>query len=286
MRKILVLIFIFFMSCVVFGQELIVPENIKVNLQQNEEMSWNRYVAGEFTVLSINDSQGNWLAKNVSNIKTWSLNRWGFPNFSLKREFRIFCVPNSAYMKKLFGITDSQVEEREDVLVLWLVLNDKPQKVIPKYLTQLLFIEFQKEYKTKLGYWFIIGSSSLNTVASEIRQVLSNMPRENMFTIKEIFDLSNASFNNLDEDRKNIYIKQSMYLCLMLRKEFGEAKFQGFLRCCVLQDAESSLQAVYGYKNYDEFQTKYLQYVKDLNLDLQKNKTPDSYLEIQNVFYK
>lgn len=286
MRNILILIIVFFLSCVAFSQELIVPENIKTNLQQNEEMHWNRYVAGEFTVLSINDSQGNWLAKNVGNIKSWSLNRWGFPNFSLKRECRIFCVPNSAYMKKLFGISDSQVEEREDVLVLWLVLNDKPQKVIPRYLTQLLFLEFQKEYKTNLGYWFIVGSSSLNTTTNEIRQNLSDISLKKLYTAQEIFELSSAAFNNLDEDGKKLYIKQCMYLCLMLRKEFGEAKFQGFLRYCVLQDAETSLQSVYGYKNYSEFQSKYLRYIKDLNLDLQNNKTPDSYLEIQNVIYK
>ena len=279
-----VMFFLFYQK--IFAQEIIAPGNIKANLQQNEEMSWNRYVAGEFTVLSINDSQGNWLAKNVNNIKTWSLNRWGFPNFALKRECRIFCVPNNSYMQKLFGISDSQVEEREDVLVLWLVLNDKPQKVIPKYLTQLVFLEFQKQYKTKLGYWFVVGSSSLNTTANDVKQTLLNMSFDELFSIKQIFNTTNEEFNNLDESKKTIYRKQCMYLCLLLRKEFGEAKFQGFLRYCVLNDPETSLKAIYGYKNYDEFQTKYLQYVKDLNLDLMKNKTPDSYLEIQNVLYK
>src|SRR5580698_5192926 len=65
-------------------------------------LQWNRYVAGNFTIMSINDAQGKWLAENIEKIKAWCITRWGFPDFKFSKECRVMCVPSHQLMKKLF----------------------------------------------------------------------------------------------------------------------------------------------------------------------------------------
>ena len=271
------------------SQELVVPINSTARLEANETLEWNRYVSGNFTILSVDDTQGRWLSNNIQQIKRWCVNRWGFPDFNLNRECRIFCVPNKTLMKKLFGIDAPHFEERENILALWLILDNEPAKVIPQYLTPLLYYEFQKEYKTRLSLWFVLAASELNTTPKEVRAKLSSsikLTENNYMPFGEFFNLTKEQFKSLDVDKQKLYLLQSIYLNLLLRKEFGEAKLQGFLNSCVVNDAEKSLQMVYGYKNYQEFESKYWEYFNDLNRDLSSGKTPDSYLNIQPVLYK
>ena len=72
-------------------------------------------------------------------------------------------------------------------------------------------------------------------------------------------------------------------LCLMLRKEFGEVKLQGFLRLQSKNKPETVLGMIYGFKSYSQFDRQYVRYMKDLCADLADDHTPDSYLEIKSV---
>jgi hypothetical protein len=66
----------------------------------------------------------------------------------------------------------------------------------------------------------------------------------------------------------------------MFRKEFGEAKLQGFLRLQNKNKPEKVLNLVYGFSSFSQFDKKYISYMKDLCGDISDEKTPDFYLKV------
>ena len=80
-----------------------------------------------------------------------------------------------------------------------------------------------------------------------------------------------------------MFDQQSMILCLMLRKEFGESKLQGFLRISSNNNPQDVLKLVYGFDGYEHFDKQYYLFMKELSEDIVENKTPNSYLEIKPV---
>ena len=70
----------------------------------NEDLKnlvWNKWNTNNFTILSIDQAQGEYLFNNLEAIKTWSLTRWGMSDLKYSAECRVFCVPNKNLMKKL-----------------------------------------------------------------------------------------------------------------------------------------------------------------------------------------
>lgn len=258
-----------------------------------KNLQWNRYTTENFTILSIDDGQGKWLHQNMEQIRKWCLSRWGFPDFKFTKECRVFCVPNKQLMKKLFNLQESRFEIRRkngqiEITAMWLVLDDKPAKVIPTPLTQICLAEFEARYGTSVGFWAKRGMSMLNGTVPEIRghiQQLSGMVLKDqpMFVSQKMFTMTEEEYFKEKAENQRIYDQQAVALCLMLRKEFGEAKLQGFLRISSKNNAEDVMRVVYGFQSFAHFDKSYFRYMRDLANDVNAGKTPDSYLEIVPV---
>lgn len=253
-----------------------------------KNLQWNRYTAENFSILSIDDAQGKWLSENMDKIRSWCLTRWGFPESKFTKECRIFCVPNKALFKKLFSLEQSKVEIRKDMTVMWIVLDDKPARTIPPQLTQICLAEFEAKHNVTIGWWFKRGAAQLNGTIPDIRQTVAGLDAmlkkdQPMFVSEKMFTMTEDDYNKESAANKVIFDQQAVALCIMLRKEFGEAKLQGFLRIGSKNNSQDVLKVVYGFSGYGHFDKQYIRFMRDLTSDVLNNKTPDSYLEIRPV---
>lgn len=258
-----------------------------------KDLVWNRYTTKNFTIMSIDNAQGKWMSENIDNIKTWCVERWGFPDFQFTKECRIFCVPNKVLFKKLFNLDESKVEIRRkdgtiEITAMWLVLDDKPARVIPRQLTQICFAEFEQKHNVALPFFAKHGMGILNGTIPDIRNdmvylggvVQKDQP---IFVSEKMFSMTEDEYSKSTAENKKIFDCQAAALCLLLRKEFGEAKMQGFLRMTTRNSPKDVLYVVYGFTSYAQFDQSYLRFMKDLSREVGQQRTPDSYLEIRPV---
>ncbi len=253
-----------------------------------KNLEWNRYKTDNFVIMSIDNAQGKWLNDNIDKIRSWCLTRWGFPEFKFNKECRIFCVPNKDLLKKLFNLDQSKVEIRKDVNVIWIVLDDKPSRTIPPPLTQVCIAEFESKHNVKIGWWFKRGASILNGAIPDIKQTISGLndvlkKDQPIYVSEKMFTMTEDDYLKESLENRKIFDQEATALCIMLRKEFGEAKLQGFLRISSSNNPQDVMKVVYGFNNFAQFDKQYIRFMRDLTFDVLNNKTPDSYLEIKPV---
>jgi cellobiose phosphorylase len=104
-----------------------------------------------------------------------------------------------------------------------------------------------------------------------------------IFVSEKMFTMTEEDYNKESVANKLVFDQQAVALCVMLRKEFGEAKLQGFLRIGSKNNSQDVLRVVYGFSGYGHFDKQYIRFMRDLTSDVLNNKTPDSYLEIRPV---
>lgn len=258
-----------------------------------KDLAWNRYTTKSFVIMSIDDAQGKWMSGNMELVKSWCLERWGFPDFQFTKECRVFCVPNKALLKKLFNLDDSKAEIRKtngkiEISAMWLVLDDKPSRVIPPQLTKICFAEFEQRHNVTIPFFAKNGMALLNGTIPDIRGHIVSLGTtvqkdQPIFISEKMFVMTEDEYVKQTPENKKIFDQQSVALCLLLRKEFGEAKLQGFLRMSVRNSPKDVLQVVYGFNSYAQFDQSYLRFMRDLSREVNQQRTPDSYLEIRPV---
>lgn len=261
-----------------------------------KDLAWNRYTTKSFVIMSIDDAQGKWMSGNMELVKSWCLERWGFPDFQFTKECRVFCVPNKALLKKLFNLDDSKAEIRQtngkiEISAMWLVLDDKPSRVIPPQLTKICFAEFEQKHNVTIPFFAKNGMALLNGTIPDIRGHIVSLGTtvqkdQPIFISEKMFAMTENEYVKQTPENKKIFDQQSVALCLLLRKEFGEAKLQGFLRMSVRNSPKDVLQVVYGFNSYAQFDQSYLRFMRDLSREVNQQRTPDSYLEIRPVSNK
>ena len=303
MRKTISLfVVLFFTSCLfahnpssVTGPSLVYPEGVSHKEEDPEikNLVWHRWTTKNFTILSINYQQGKWLADNLEEVKSWCLARWGFPDFDFSKECRIFCVDDPKLLKKLFDVDSSKVEVRRndgkvELSAIWMLLNGQPASTVPIPLSRVCWAEFEQKYGASLGWWAYRGMSLLNGTLPQIKSNflnLNNVIQADLpvYLSRNLFTMTEDQYNMNSKKNQEIFDLQSMALCLMLRKEFGEAKMQGFLRISAKNETENVLKLVYGFTGYDQFDISFVRYMRDLSRDIKESKTPDDYLNIQPV---
>lgn len=250
-----------------------------------KNLVWNRYITNNFTILSINDDQGYWMKNNIENIKSWCLTRWGLPDVKFSKECRVFCVPNSAMLKKLFNLDSSKMEIRTkdgslEITAMWLALDEKPSNLIPVQVSEIIFTEFEYANKFKFPLWAKKGMALMNSSIADIKnEFISLSDAKNV--VENILNMSQDQFDKLTFDKKNQFIKQSAALILMIRKEFGEVKLHSFLKVSYQNGSLEALQKVLGFSGYSDFEKTYLRYTNGLSKDISQKATPDSYLQIK-----
>jgi len=241
-----------------------------------KDLQWNRYVKGEYVVLSIDENQGRWLVNNLDQVSKWCTSRWGLEDVTLNKECRIFCVPNNLLLKKLFNINESKAEVRRssdgsvDINVIWLSLDSLKKEFVSPYLTHVLFSQQQRPF------WFLKGTESINSSFESIRSKLED---KNLgYSCEKLFSLTQESYRALSKEEKSSFDTQCILLCLMLRKELGQVKLLTFLK---EPDLSSGLRRVYGYKDVQDFESKYKMYCNDLLGKI--DDVPDYYFNVKGV---
>lgn len=275
MNKLFVIMLI--LSCgTIFGQEPVA----------NTDLKWNRYKTENFAILSIDNDQGKYLSDNIEKIKSWCLTRWGFPDSKFTKECRIFCTPDKATLQKLFSISEPKFETNKDLNVIWISLDEKPTKIIPPYLTQIILHEFELKHKVRIGWWFKRGSAILNGAIPEIKTNVSNLhevieKNQPIFFSEDMFTMTEEQYGLHNLENRKVFDCQAVAMCILLRKEFGEAKLQGFLRICNKNNSKDVLRVVYNFESYSHFDRQYIRFMKDLTSNIKT--APDHYLEIKPV---
>jgi len=246
-------------------------------------LEWNRYVVGNFSILSIDNNQGLWLSKNIDLINQWCTTRWGFSKVKFSKECRIFCVPNKSLLNKLFGLNDSRVEVRKkdgelEMSVIWVAIEDSPAVSLSPLLTRASFLEFENQ-EFSLPWWFVRSAEIINSPIPDIRSFLSDVDLEGI-DLEKTISTDYDAYQVMTKEAKKTYDQECLILCLLLRKEFGEIKLHALLKLLERNSPESVLKIVYGYSSLKEFDSKYKLYAKDLSTEMKSKKVPDSYLNM------
>ncbi len=251
------------------------------SIQLPEELKnkqWNRWTTKNFVICSINDGQAQYLHSNLEKIKEWLLTRWGFENFDFKYECRLICVDDPVLYKKMFGIDKSKVEFKDNLVVIFLLLNDKPAKTVPLPLTEACLVQLEKSNNIKFPLWFHRSMALLNGSISDIRNDLtilkSDIDKDTpMFFGDDLLKMTEDKFIKLAPEQQALFDRNSLAFTLMVRKELGQAKLIDCLKTGQISDfTPAQLDIVF--KNY----------MVDLTNDIvgaSKKMTPDSYLQIK-----
>ncbi|MFZ9240431.1 MAG: hypothetical protein ACO22R_04775 [Chitinophagaceae bacterium] len=252
------------------------------------KLAWHRYVTSNFTILSINDEQGLWMKNNLENIKVWCLTRWGLPDVKFSKECRIFCVPDGDMLSRLFNLSASKSEVRSkdgsiEITAMWLALDDKPARVIPTHLSEVILAEFEQANNFKFPYWATRGISQLNGSMADIKTSLGHLPESNLIDTETLLSAKPDQYLKYSKERQRVFDSQSIAMCLLLRKEFGEVKLHAFLKSCHKSGHATAIQGVLGFKSVSDFDKTFNRYIKGLSKDLGERITPDSYLTIKAV---
>jgi hypothetical protein len=274
-----------------YANEFLTVDPPELNDPELKGMQWNRWVAGKFTILSVDDAVGEKLASSTNAIKSNILAKWNFADFEFAHECRVFCVPNKSMLKKLFGRTENTFENRlgtEDNLVaIWLILPDVSSTTsseIYPFFAKAIFSEYESIAQVSLGHWFVNGASELCGSPVGVRERLSSLPLAvqggEIFFSKSLLEMNQEKYAQLPKATKTLYEAESVALCLMLRQEFGYVKLNSFLKNSMGQNYDSVFPRVYGFKDCKDFDSKFSIYLKDLSKCYKEDRIPDIYLTI------
>lgn len=247
-----------------------------------DDLVWHRLVVGEFTILSLNKDQGEFVAQNASKIKQWSLRRWGLPNPKLASECRLLCVYDTKLMQKLFLLNESKVEwrDKEQMIVGWLLLDGPPITTLPEPITEISLIDLERQIGKPIDFWAKRGIVKLNNVPSTIKSSVLALDEyicteKRVYFAQTLFVTNQEKWLTFKSSDRRLFDIECMVLCLMLRKNYGQNKFNDFMFTPV---SESML---IGYPNMAEFNKAYIMFLRKLCDDVVQGRITDSYFEIK-----
>ena len=270
------------------------PDEIKnLTPPEVEGLQWSRWTSKNFVVLSLDHSSTSYfyLHKHLESIKTWSLARWGLLDVDFSVACKIICVEDKEMFKKLFRLEKTKVEVRRDEngkikeTIIFLLADSPPSSSLPAPLFEVCLAEFGQKYNTDFGWWAYRGMSLLNSSETQIRSAILNV-REQMTSDNEIYfsesllTLTKDNWGKLSDQQQQLFDELSMILCLMIRKEFGQEKFQFLLKESVDQP-DDALRNCTNFQNYQIFDQAFKRYLKDLSGDILNKKTPIHYLQVK-----
>ena len=274
-----------------------VREELQVNISVPPEIEgkvWNRWTSENFTVLSLNDIQAQYLHKHLELVKVWVFSRWGLYDLPFAAECKMICVDEPDLFFKMFKIRESRVEIRRDdqgrikEAVIFLLINDAPSHTVPTPLTEVCMAEFSQAYKQDTPWCLVRGMALLNGALDQIRGDISEFfpiveQNKPVYFLNGLFGISKKKYAELTPENKRIFDQCSLTLCLMLRKEFGENKFHWFIKTASEQNAEQAAKEILKFQSAADFDKTFRRYMIDITRDVTTNKTPDEYLQITRV---
>ncbi|MHA1948746.1 MAG: hypothetical protein ACW987_02660 [Candidatus Thorarchaeota archaeon] len=166
--------------------------------------------------------------------------------------------------------------------ILWLVLDGNPAESIPAPLTLVSLKELELQKNAKFNWWVHRGMTMLNQTVPQIKEEFSFMSGRieknlEIFGADALLNLTEEDWLQLSKDKQDLFDQQAAMVCLLFRKELGQNNLMRFIRT---GSSEENLKRVYGFKGYGEFESTMKRYMLHLSNDINKDKTPVSYLQI------
>lgn len=253
-----------------------------------KNMLWDYWRTKNFGVASLDYDQGIYVSQHIEYIKAWVFSRWGLPNVDFQSECIICCVPNKELMKRLFQLDGSYAEVSRDSSgritksKIWLVLDGSPAGTIPPALTLVCLKEFEQTTNIKLNLWVYRGMAILNGTGPQIRSSLAPLgsSKGKTFNIDRILNTDEAGWEKFSKEQQTVFDNESAALCLLLRKEFGQANFLRFLKN---GSSEESVLEAFRFNSYQDLDLTFKRYMLYLSQDVVSNRTPEEYLQITSV---
>jgi hypothetical protein len=257
-----------------------VPVGLPANVE-TEKLVWNRWKTPNFTIVSLDQQQGDYLYRNLENIRKWILNRWGLEDAPFPVECRVVCVPTKTLMKRLFFLDRSHYEVKKEMIVIWLLMEGKPTEAIPVAITPVCLKEYEISAKVKLPFWMHRGAAVLNGSFSQVRSEIGLLQPHikgdsRMYFTKSLLTMTEEQWVEQGEERRVIYDSEAAVFCLLVRKEFGQNKFMELVK----SQYPDGIVKVLGLQGYDELDATFKRYMDVLSSDVISRKAPDSYLQI------
>jgi len=245
-------------------------------------LSWNRYAKGDYVILSIDEAQGRWLLNNIENASSSCLTRWGLKPTGPSQECRIFCVPNRSLLKKLFNLDAPKAEVRKnedgtvEINVIWICIDSLEIDLLTPYITHILLSN------ESCPFWFSRGAEVLNRRSPDAARAVAGASPN--FPASKVLATTQSDYFSMSVENRLSFDTQSALLCMMLRKELGQTKLLSFLGSLdSSSDIFSCLETVYGYRDIEEFNSKYASYCSDLLKELSLGNVPDQYFVIKGA---
>lgn len=278
------LIIVLFLSTNLFGQtyDVLLPKTVKMSVDEDEykNLQWNRYTTKNFTVISIDNREGEWLSANLDRIKEDCTKKWGIINSTLSSECRIMVVNNKNLFKKFFNLSEPKVEFRKkddktDIIGVWLCIENNDRKDLNKVISQICFQDMLDKKKSSKKF-LEQGIAILSQNTDQIMETLKDVSSDISFLNKSEEDYKKLS----EEDKKKFEISSAAF-CLMLKKEFGENKF---LRLMFSKgDHLNQIIDIYQYKDKEEVQKVFNRFCSDLKNSIQKNSINNRYFKVERL---
>jgi hypothetical protein len=257
---------------------------------QAPDLKWHRWTTNNFVILSIDKEQGDYLFNNIENIKEEAVSKWGIKNSVFDNRCKIMVVKDKGLFEKMFRIDETRVEIRKNSdestqAIIWCLIDGSPIDVPVSVAVSKAHFASQKDYGC---FW---ASKGMSLLAQSLPDIKAGAKRVNgfiaedkpMYFGKSIFNINRSQYKKLSVEHKQLFDDETVLLCLMLRKEFGQVKFLSFIEEAGRGDVEKSLKEVFGFNDFSDFDVSFKTYMKDVSRDVLDDKTPDSYLGIKAV---
>jgi hypothetical protein len=250
--------FVFFFSCCVAMCEQPVP----VPVYEKDNLAWNKWDTRNFTVLSIDEKQGESLKNEIESLKSSLSLGWGFQDEEFPERCKLMCVSDAAMLKRLFGLDSPRCDAAGTSRSIW--IDRDRLDLLPSLVAAACLSEKSPLVKN--------GVSFLNLPLSELREGIS---KAGDISISEMLD--SGRWSSAQSDARSSMERKSAVVCLMLRRELGRERFVRFLEGA--QDG-SSIMGLYGFGDLGKFDRTASRYSKNISEDVEKGIVPDKYLRL------
>jgi hypothetical protein len=255
----------------------------------DSDLKWNRWTTNNFVILSIDKDQGDYLFNNIENIKEAAVSKWGIKNSAFENRCKIMVVKDKGLFERMFRIDETRVEIRKNgdgstQAIIWCLIDGSSIDV------PISVAVSEAHFYSKKDYGCFWASKGMSLLAQSLPDIRAGAKRVNGFIVedkpmyfgKSIFNINRSQYKKLSVEHKQLFDDESVLLCLMLRKEFGQVKFLSFIEEAGRGDIEKSLK-VFGFDGFSDFDVSFKTYMNDVSRDVFDDKTPDSYLGIKAV---
>lgn len=264
--KLLLFLSLIFSTIHAFADDSINLDKVSI---QSSDFVWNKWDTDNFIILSIDKSQGLKIKNSIEKIKSNFEKKWGIKQSEFAIPCKVLCVNNSELLNRFFSISESKSEVRKDnegnilVSAIWLDFDSSISHLVADVCLENSSNNlFLKRGITRL-------EQPIDLVKFDLSQSIDA-------DVAELIAVSEKDWIDFSIQEKDKFDRESAFLCLMLRKEFGINKFSLFVNS--MQD-ENSLLKIYKFSNSEDLSKTLNRYSKNLSNDISKNLTPDYYLK-------